>query len=84
MPTSPVFPSLPMPRTELEALYTFCMSAKQAIEQMQHGPGQSPRIFVQDTPPAIIRNGDFWLSQGTSTTLNVSLDGQWIRAGTLV
>jgi hypothetical protein len=87
MPTSPTFPSMPMPRNELEALHSFCMVAKQAIEQLQgadRATGYAPRMFVQDQPPTIERDGDFWLAQGTSTTLNVSLAGQWVRAGTLV
>ena len=87
MATSPTFPSIPMPRSELEALYNCCMVLKQAVEALQGAnreTGYSPRMFVQNTPPDVTRDGDFWLAQGISMTLNVSLGGQWVRTGTLV
>ena len=87
MATSPNFPSIPMPRSDPEALYNTCMVLKQAVEALQGADretGYSPRMFVQNTPPDVVRDGDFWLSQGTSTTLNVSVGGRWIRTGTLV
>jgi hypothetical protein len=87
MPVSPSFPSIPMPTDDPRALYNTCMVLKQAVEDLQganRSTGYAARMFVQDTPPDIIRDGDFWMTTGTSTTLSLSIGGVWRRAGTLV
>lgn len=87
MPTSPTVPSIPVPTSDPQALYNTCMVLKQAVEALQgvnRDTGYAPRMFVQQDPPPITRDGDFWMTQGTSTTLSLSIGGQWRRAGTLV
>lgn len=80
------FPSIPTPTTDVDSLQKTCMVLKTAVEQIiGTRPGEHmPCIFVQTTTPDEITDGDFWLCNGTKTTLNVAVNGKWLPVGNLV
>jgi len=81
----PTFATIPVPVADPDGLYHTCMAMKEAIETMQglRGNSLTPRLFTGQQPPRIDREGDFWLSTGQSTTLNVAYAGKWFRVGVL-
>ena len=84
MATSPTYPVDPDAARRaggaLQLLHGAEAGRRGTAGRGQRGTGYAPRMFVQNTPPDVTRDGDFWLVQGTSTTLNVSLGGQWVRS----
>jgi hypothetical protein len=81
----PRFPSIPVPTNDVNGLYQTCMALKQAVDQMLGSTGteRMPHIHIRSDQPIIESDGDFWLSTGLSTTLNVSYGGKWHVIGTL-
>ena len=81
----PRFPSVPEPANNADALFNSVVALKQSVEMIlgQRGTERMPHIHVTAEQPPIQHDGDFWLSKGTSTTLNISLNGAWVLVGTL-
>ena len=85
---APARMAISVPTPDVEALTKTCMELKQAVEQItgrynEKGLGGAPRMTLDDQPPKIPHDGDFWLSTGATNVLSVALHGKWYKVGVL-
>jgi hypothetical protein len=83
MPTSPVFPSIPVPTADPPALLEAVLALKQTVEMLT-GQDQSdkfaPHVFVQDAMPEALHTGDLWLcTVATNSSFNVWSGTKWLK-----
>jgi hypothetical protein len=83
MPTSPVFPSIPVPTADPAALLESVNALKQTVEMLT-GQDQSdkfaPHVFVQDATPDAYHVGDLWFCTSVVTSsFNVWSGAKWVK-----
>jgi len=80
-------PPIPEPRNDVDSLFASVMALKAAVEDIVGTRGHDANVrscvYTQKTPPKITHNGDFWLTEGVSSTLSVSYNGKWYKIADL-
>ena len=89
MPSVPIFPTIPIPREDVQSLNTSVLALKEAVEMLTHQGGEQAGrhpcfAFVQPEVPNATSPGDIWLC--TSGVYSFSIwDGfNWLKVGDIV
>jgi len=81
MPTTPTFPSIPVPTDDPKSLLETVLAIKQTVDALT-GQDNSERfanhVFVDHETPTAIHKGDIWLYEGERFSLNIWNGVRWI------
>ena len=82
MPTTPFFPTIPVPTEDPKALLETCLTMKRTLEMLtgeDQGGTYAVHTFVQADTPEAIHLGDFWLCTAKDMSLNTWTGLQWVK-----
>jgi hypothetical protein len=82
MPTTPTFPSIPVPREDLQSLNETCLTMKRTLEMLtgqDQGDTYASHTFVQPGQPEALHNGDLWLCTAKEMSVNIWTGEKWVR-----
>lgn len=82
MPTTPTFPSIPLPREDIKSILEACLTMKRILEMLtgqDQGETYANHVFVQPETPEALHTGDLWLCTSKVPTFNIWSGDAWAR-----
>ena len=89
MPTTPNFPSIPVPKGNFNSMLETILTLKRTVEMLTGQDPASPNgnqreffaphVFVQQGTPEALHVGDLWLAQQKSWSFNIWTGNEWLK-----
>jgi len=86
MPTSPRYPSIPVPKANVESLLETVNTLKRTVEMLtgqDKSDKNAARVHVHTEAPTDAMLGDLWLCTGSEYSLSIWAANRWLKIAVL-